>query len=88
MEEVVAAIFAVERVFRLLPRIVSKKDDCISINANILSFLRTHCKEYYNYFSRERGYDSSVQGNSIIIKGLSEDQQIDDMAILAIRRKA
>lgn len=85
VEEAVLAMVSVEKVFRLNPDPAATEEDHVAVDKNIDAFLQKHFKQYERYFhtpvasEEERSYET--------YSGLKEDDQYDDLTILAIRKK-
>jgi len=85
VEEAVLAMVSVEKVFRLVPDPSATVRDHVFVDRNIDRFLKEHFEQYSRYFTRP--VDSGEIGDTIEFTHLKEDEQYDDLTILAIRRK-
>ncbi|UCF99084.1 MAG: SpoIIE family protein phosphatase [Spirochaetaceae bacterium] len=85
VEEAVLAMVAVEKVFRLNPDPSAAEDDHVEIDRNIDAFLKKHFKQFERYFHSAVAGDE--ERSSVIYGFLKEDEQYDDLTILAIRKK-
>ena len=85
VEEAVLAMVSVEKVFRLVPDPSATVRDHVFVDRNIDRFLKEHFVQYSRYFARP--VDSGEIGDTIEFTHLKEDEQYDDLTILAIRRK-
>jgi hypothetical protein len=87
-ENLVMALIAVEKVFRLVPNPTAGKQSRVMIDRVIDDFLKTHFRQYGDFFHHpvELGADEKV-GTYRIYSFLQEDEQYDDLTILAIRKK-
>ncbi|MBN2509977.1 MAG: SpoIIE family protein phosphatase [Spirochaetales bacterium] len=84
IEEAVTAMVAVEKVFRMNPDPSAGANDRISVDTKINEFLKEHFVQYSTYFH------SPVEGTTdteyVQFAYLKEDEQYDDLTILAFRR--
>ncbi len=85
LEELVLALVAVEKVFRLYRDSNAGGSDRVVIDKKIDEFLKMHFSKYRLYFANAvKGLDKlSVRTYSHI----KEDEQYDDLTILAIRKR-
>lgn len=84
-ETAVLALTAVEKVFRLNPDPTAGPEDEIVVDRKVDAFLREHFLQYDRYFRHRVEYDESAE--YIHYTHLKEDEQYDDLTILAIRKK-
>jgi HAMP domain-containing protein len=85
VEEAVLAMVAVEKVFRLNPDPSAGQEDQVEVDKNIEAFLKEHFKQFDRYFHTPVSGDGE---RSYVSYGfLKEDEQYDDLTILAIRKK-
>jgi hypothetical protein len=85
VEDAVLAMVSVEKVFRIYPDPAATTDDRVSVDKNIDAFLKKHFKQFDRYF---RSPIPSEEDQPVAIYGqLKEDEQYDDLTILAIRKK-
>ena len=79
------ALTAVEKVFRLYRTPSAGPDDRIRVDAALDDFLKQHFRQYHNYFGRRlpQGTDAFYREFSHV----QEDEQYDDLTVLAIRKK-
>ena len=84
-EEVVTALLAVEKVYRLVPDTAATERDRVRVDRKIDTFLREHFSAYYRYF-RNPLEDQSFP-EYVWFTHLKEDEQDDDLTIIAVRRK-
>jgi serine phosphatase RsbU (regulator of sigma subunit) len=84
-EEMVLAMVAVEKVFRLIPDPRATERDLIQVDRKIADFLRDHFNEYSTFF-RNRIEDEKIP-EYVWFSHLKEDEQDDDLTILVVRRK-
>jgi serine phosphatase RsbU (regulator of sigma subunit) len=85
LEEAVLAVVSVEKVFRLYTDPSTGPGDVIQVDKTVDTFLRDHFAQYSLYFRSpvEIGGD----GYHVAYSGLKEDDQYDDLTVLAIRKK-
>jgi hypothetical protein len=57
----------------------------VEVDRNIDAFLKKHFKQYNRYF--QRIVTSEEDRSYVTYSGLKEDDQYDDLTILAIRKK-
>ncbi len=80
------ALMAVEKVFRLYRDPSAGRDQRVAVDKKIDDFLKAHFEEYNLFFSNARPEsDASSLYNEYT--HLVEDEQYDDLTMLAIRRK-
>ncbi|MCK5153490.1 MAG: SpoIIE family protein phosphatase, partial [Spirochaetales bacterium] len=84
-QEAIIALLAIERVYRLYHDSSSGTGDRISVDGNIMEFMEKHFVEYDRYFSNP--LEKVEDAHSLIFTHLKEDEQFDDLTILALRRK-
>ena len=85
VEEAVLAMVSVEKVFRIYPDPDATMDDRVSVDQNIDAFLKKCFKQFDRYF---RAPIQSEEEQPVVTYGrLKEDEQYDDLTILAIRKK-
>ncbi len=84
-EEVVLALMAVEKVYRLVPDPGATASDRVQVDRKIADFLQSHFRQYENYF-RHRSDDKELS-EYVWFSHLKEDVQDDDLTFLAIRKK-
>jgi serine phosphatase RsbU (regulator of sigma subunit) len=85
VEEAVLAMVSVEKVFRLNPDPSATAEDHVSVDKNIDAFLKKHFKQYDRYFRTAVAGDE--EHSYVTYSHLKEDDQYDDLTILAIRKK-
>ncbi|OQY40352.1 MAG: hypothetical protein B6229_02000 [Spirochaetaceae bacterium 4572_7] len=85
VKDVVLGLIAVEKVFRINPDPSASIENVIKIDKVVNSFLIKHFDEYSNYyrFKVDKGEDVPHDYFSRI----KEDDQYDDLTILAIKKK-
>jgi serine phosphatase RsbU (regulator of sigma subunit) len=83
--ETVIALLAIERVYRLYHDPSSGTGDRISVDGNIAEFMKDHFIEFDRYFNHQL---DPIEGEHYVTYTHSkEDEQFDDLTILALRRK-
>jgi methyl-accepting chemotaxis protein len=85
VEEVVLAMVGVEKVFRLNPDPSATGEDHVEVDKNIDEFLKKHFKQYERYFRTT--VESDEERSYVTYSHIKEDDQYDDLTILAIRKK-
>jgi hypothetical protein len=85
VEEAVLALIAVEKVFRLYPDPTAKKDDIVHIDRKIDEFLQKYFVQYKYYFKHQ--LDKNDDPDYAYYTHMKEDEQYDDLTILAVRKK-
>jgi len=85
VEEAVLAMVSVEKVFRIYLDPDATMEDRVAVDKHIDAFLRKHFKQFDRYF---RAPIQSEEERPVVTYGrLKEDEQYDDLTILAIRKK-
>ena len=84
-ENVVLGLIAVEKIFRLYKNANVGVDDRVSLDRSIDSFLRRYFKQFGTYFNLQ--IPNKYDPQHLIYSHLKEDEQYDDLTILAIRKK-
>ena len=85
VEEAVLAMVSVEKVFRLNPDPSATEEDHVDVDKKIDNFLKKHFKQYGRYF--RTAVPSEEERSYVTFSHLKEDDQYDDLTILAIRKK-
>lgn len=85
IEEAIMAMVSVERIFRIYLDSTANKDNKVIVDAKIDSFLKKYFDQYRKYFSNP----VEVKDNPeyAVFSHLKQDDQYDDLTILAFRRK-
>ena len=78
-------LIAVEKVFRLYPDSSAGSDHPVNIDKKIDEFLKGHFDQYSLYFGHPLETAEGSQVN--IYASIKEDEQYDDLTILALRKK-
>ena len=84
-EEAVMAMVAVEKVFRIYSDPKATEQDRVTVDSKIDGFLKTYFRQYKDYF-RNPIINEKIP-EYIQFSFLKEDEQYDDLTILAIRKK-
>ena len=84
-EEMVMAMMAVEKVYRLIPDPRAGERDQIRIDRKIADFLRDHFSAYHTFFRNRIEDEASPE--YVWFSHLREDEQDDDLTVLAVRRR-
>jgi hypothetical protein len=86
VEEAVLALIAVDKVFRLVPDPAAGPGDRVQVDTRVADFLKKHFRQYERYFSHPVTVDEQRKG-TLLFSHLREDDQYDDLTILAIHKK-
>lgn len=88
VEEAVLAMVAVEKVFRLVPDPSAGEKDRVFVDMRVDEFLKKHFGQYDRYFGQPAAAGEGETGGYLnAYSHLREDEQYDDLTILAIRKK-
>jgi hypothetical protein len=85
VKEVVLALVAVEKVYRLIPDPRAGVESRVAVDAKVNEFLTQHFVQYNNYFSHRA--DGVPAVGYVTFTHVKEDGQYDDLTGLVIRRK-
>ncbi len=85
IDQAVLALTAVEKIFRLNPDPSAGSDDRIRIDRKVDDFLKKHFVQYREYFRNPIPDEEFPE--YIYYSHLKEDEQYDDLTILAIKKK-
>ncbi len=85
VKDAVLGLIAVEKVFRLNPDPSANKSDVLKIDKVVNNFLMKHFDQYSDYykFKVDKGEDAQHD----FFSHIKEDDQYDDLTILAIKKK-
>ena len=83
--DVVLAIVAAERVFRLVPDPTAGAEAKIAIDRIVVQFLREHFRQFDQFFGYPVGHNDDAE--YLQFSHLREDEQFDDITMLAVYRK-
>lgn len=84
-EDTVLALVSVEKMFRIYPDPNAGPDDRVQVDKKVDDFLREHFKGYNRYFHHPLPDDPKSEYR--VFSHIREDEQYDDLTILAIRKK-
>jgi serine phosphatase RsbU (regulator of sigma subunit) len=87
VEEAVLAMVSAEKVFRLYPDPSAGPDDRVYVDKRIDAFLRAHFSLFDRYFGHPLAGAEGVPAGTVAYTHLKEDEQYDDLTILAVRKK-
>ncbi len=85
VREAVLALVAVEKVYRMVPDPSLSQDSRVTMEVKVSEFLKTHFLQYSRYFSRS--IDGAAGNGTVTFTNALEDDQYDDLTIIALRRK-
>jgi methyl-accepting chemotaxis protein len=87
--DTVLAVVAAERIFRLVPSPEAGPENRIEIDRVVLDFLREHFVPFNEYFAHPVIPPEEDDGTSeyVAFSHLMEDEQFDDLTMLAVRRE-
>jgi hypothetical protein len=85
MEDAIMAMVSVERIFRILPDPSATSENKILVDRKIDTFLKSHFDQYRRYFAYP--VDSDSLSPYAVFSNLKQDDQYDDLTIIAFRRK-
>ena len=86
IEEVVIAMVAVEKVFRMYPDPSAGAQDVVVVDTKIAEFLEKHFLQYQNYFHHPIE-EKNDQPEYVRFSHIKEDEQYDDLTVLGIKKK-
>ena len=88
IEEAIIALVSVEKVFRMYKSPAAQNSDTVRVDRRIDAFLKDHFNlyAYYCRYDETAASESSADKNYIFYTNLMEDDQADDLTLLAIRR--
>ncbi len=84
-EELVLALAAVEKVFRIYPDPQAGPSDQILVDEKILGFLKNHFNQFETYFHHPLPADEKSEYRTF--SHIKEEDQYDDLTLLAIKKK-
>ena len=84
VREAVLALVSVEKVYRLCPRALPGHEDRVKVEDKVAGFLKEHFLQYTAYFGHP--LDGEQKG-VLTFTNVSEEDQYDDLTIMALRRK-
>ncbi|HDQ14471.1 MAG TPA: HAMP domain-containing protein [Sediminispirochaeta sp.] len=86
IEEVVIALMAVEKIFRMYPDPKADENDVVVMDKKVDAFLREHFKQYDLYFHHPLKV-SEDQEEYLRYSHIKEDEQYDDLTLLGVKKK-
>jgi hypothetical protein len=85
VQDTVIGLVSVEKVFRIYKKTETTADDRIIIDKKIDEYLEKHFIQYKQYFTHKVEIPDDTQ--YLMYTHLNEDDQYDDLTLLAIRKK-
>ncbi|HEC61248.1 MAG TPA: hypothetical protein ENI27_03225 [bacterium] len=85
VEETVLAMVAVEKVFRIYTHSRLGAEDKVLVDKKIVEFLKKHFEQFDSYFGHP--LEVGERDMTVTFTHLKEDEQYDDLTILAIRKR-
>ncbi|RPJ08931.1 MAG: HAMP domain-containing protein [Spirochaetaceae bacterium] len=85
IDEAVLAPVSMEKVFRLCPDPNAGKDDIVRVDKKIDAFLEKYFRQYAQYFKNRT--ENPEETDYVFFSHLKEDEQYDDLTIIAVRKK-
>ena len=85
LKESVLALIAVEKIFRIYQGPNIGQDDKVNVDKHMNAFLSEHFDQYSLYFNNP--VDGDDQSSNVQFSYLTEDEQYDDLTILAIKKR-
>ncbi len=86
IQEVVIALVAIEKVFRMYPDPSAGDQDVVVVDRQIADFLKEHFVQYETYFHHPLEVQAD-QEEYIRFSHIKEDEQYDDLTVLGIKKK-
>lgn len=86
VEEAVLALIAVDKIFRLVPDPAAGPGDRVQVDTRVADFLKKHFRQYPRYFAHPVTVEEQRKG-TLVFSHLREDDQYDDLTILAVHKK-
>ncbi|NLJ45155.1 MAG: SpoIIE family protein phosphatase [Treponema sp.] len=88
LEEVVLALISAEKIFRMYPDPQATEKDLVLVDAKIDDFLEKHFDQYRILLKdKRRDNPDKDHPEYRVYAGIREDDQYDDLTLMAIRRK-
>ena len=82
VDDAILALISVEKVFRFYKEPDSLESDVVRVDRKIDAFLRKHFNRYDFYCSSQR---DTGDLNYLFYTHLKEDEQLDDLTLVALR---
>ena len=86
IEEVVIALVAIEKVFRMYPDPSATENDTVVIDRKIADFLEQHFNQYEDYF-HDPVEEAGAPTEYVQFCKVKEDSQYDDLTVLGVKKK-
>lgn len=86
-QNIVFALISVEKVFRIYLDPKATAEDRVQVDKKIEAFLKEHFRQYNRYFPEERRLPEDPRSAYVWYTHMKEDDQYDDLTVLAIRKK-
>ena len=87
VEDCVIALASVEKVFRMYKSPAATASDTVQVDRRIDLFLKEHFNLASKYCIAASGSEDAGDGNYVYYSFLMEDEQTDDLTLLAVRRR-
>jgi len=84
IDETIIALVAVEKVFRFYKAPDMGESDVVTVDRRVDNFLKEHFNRYDFYCSNMT--DLGVESNYCEYRKVAEDEQLDDLTLLAVKR--
>jgi hypothetical protein len=84
-QEAVLALISVEKVYRQIPDSAAPETSRVTVDAKVAAFLKEHFRQFGRYFAHP--LKDQPDPDSVTFSHAREDDQYDDLTILAVRRK-
>ena len=85
VSEAVLALVAVEKVYRMVPDPGLAPESRVTMETKVADFLKAHFMQYPRYFAH--AIDGAAGKGTVTFTNALEDDQYDDLTIIALRRK-
>jgi serine phosphatase RsbU (regulator of sigma subunit) len=85
VREAVLALVAVEKVYRMVPDPALNEESRVTMETKVADFLKAHFLQYERYFSRS--IDGAGGKGTVTFTNALEEDQYDDLTIIALKRK-
>ncbi len=87
VEDCIIALASVEKVFRMYKSPAATASDTVQVDRRIDLFLKEHFNLASKYCVAASGSEDAGDGNYVYYSSLMEDEQTDDLTLLAVRRR-
>ncbi|MBN2441297.1 MAG: SpoIIE family protein phosphatase [Spirochaetales bacterium] len=85
ISDIIMALVSVEKIFRIYKHPGATSEDRILVDTKVDGFLQQHFLQYSEYFTRR--IDLPENPGYVAFLNLNEDEQYDDLTILAVHKK-